>query len=261
MHRNFRYANWFEDRLLIANPKTLGEVLVTRSYEFIKPHQVRNGLGRILGIGVLLAEGDEHKQQRKNLMPAFAFRHIKDLIPVFWSKSRELVECLSKASKSTGPTAEKLSNSAQDEEKAATDEPQHAQGAIEVGDWSSRATLDIIGLCGMGQDFDALHDSDNKLNKTYRSLFSLDRASRFLEIVGVFFPFWILSRLPIKRNQQVNDGLKYIKQLCRDLIAKKRTNIAEKGKTEVDIVSVALESGGFTDEELVNQMMTSQYID
>jgi cytochrome P450 len=32
--------------------------------------------------------------------------------------------------------------------------------------------------------------------------------------------------------------------------------MARKEKTEVDIISVALESGGFTDEELVNQMMT-----
>ena len=32
--------------------------------------------------------------------------------------------------------------------------------------------------------------------------------------------------------------------------------MAEKKRTDVDVISVALESGGFTDEELVNQMMT-----
>ena len=49
------------ERLLITTPKALGEVLVTKNYEFVKPWQVRAGLGRILGIGLLLAEGDEHK--------------------------------------------------------------------------------------------------------------------------------------------------------------------------------------------------------
>ena len=49
------------ERVLVASPKALGEVLVTRNYEFIKPPQLRNGLGRLLGVGILLAEGDEHK--------------------------------------------------------------------------------------------------------------------------------------------------------------------------------------------------------
>lgn len=57
-----RYRHLFNrERVLVASPKALGEVLVTRNYEFIKPPQLRNGLGRILGVGILLAEGDEHK--------------------------------------------------------------------------------------------------------------------------------------------------------------------------------------------------------
>jgi hypothetical protein len=57
-----RYTHAFNrDRILITSPKALGEVLVNKNYEFIKPSQLRNGLGRILGIGILLAEGDEHK--------------------------------------------------------------------------------------------------------------------------------------------------------------------------------------------------------
>jgi hypothetical protein len=57
------YYRWIfnESRVLITNPKALGEVLVQRSYEFVKPARVRIGLGRLLGVGVLLAEGDEHK--------------------------------------------------------------------------------------------------------------------------------------------------------------------------------------------------------
>jgi hypothetical protein len=39
-----------------------------QNYEFIKPSHFREGLARILGVGILLAEGDEHKKQRKDLM-------------------------------------------------------------------------------------------------------------------------------------------------------------------------------------------------
>lgn len=50
-----------QERLLITSPQALSEVLTLKSYDFIKPQMVRNGLSRILGVGVLLAEGDEHK--------------------------------------------------------------------------------------------------------------------------------------------------------------------------------------------------------
>ncbi len=57
-----RYMHLFNaERLLITSPKALGEVLVQKNYDFIKPRLVRAGLGRILGVGVLLAEGEEHK--------------------------------------------------------------------------------------------------------------------------------------------------------------------------------------------------------
>jgi hypothetical protein len=50
-----------EPRILVTSPKGLAEVLVQRNYEFIKPQTIRKGLGQLLGVGILLAEGDEHK--------------------------------------------------------------------------------------------------------------------------------------------------------------------------------------------------------
>jgi hypothetical protein len=57
-----RYTHIFNsERVLVTSPKALGEVLVAKSYDFIKPPQFRSGPARFLGVGVLLAEGDEHK--------------------------------------------------------------------------------------------------------------------------------------------------------------------------------------------------------
>ena len=50
-----------------TSPKALAEVLVQKNYEFIKPQRLRDGLGRLLGVGILLAEGDEHKVGAKLL--------------------------------------------------------------------------------------------------------------------------------------------------------------------------------------------------
>ncbi|KAF2718396.1 cytochrome P450 78A3 [Polychaeton citri CBS 116435] len=254
-----RYVAWTRERVLITSPKNLGEVLVTKNYEFIKPSRFRAGLGRILGIGILFAEGEEHRVQRKNLMPAFAFRHVKDLYPVFWRKSQELMHCLQVAANSTASPSDELESSANNEispEQTATDVPRHAPGVVEVDDWVSRATLDIIGVSGMGQDFNSLHDPQNKLSMTYKTIFNPSKVARYLQIAGIFMPFWIINRIPIKRNDDMNEAADFIKQTCRELIAQKRKQMEKFERTEVDILSVALESGGFRDEELVNQMMT-----
>lgn len=57
-----RYRMRFNKEVVfITSPKGLSEVLVQKSYEFAKPARLRLGLGRILGVGLIVAEGDEHK--------------------------------------------------------------------------------------------------------------------------------------------------------------------------------------------------------
>ena len=57
-----RYLHLFNsERVFVTSPKALCEVLVAKNYEFVKPSFFRENLGRLLGIGILFAEGDEHK--------------------------------------------------------------------------------------------------------------------------------------------------------------------------------------------------------
>lgn len=56
------YTHLFNaERVLVTSPKALAEVLVQKNYEFIKPRMFIAGLGQLLGFGILLAEGEEHK--------------------------------------------------------------------------------------------------------------------------------------------------------------------------------------------------------
>ncbi|KAJ4317917.1 hypothetical protein N0V94_004680 [Neodidymelliopsis sp. IMI 364377] len=230
------YYRWLfnESRVLVTNPKALGEVLVQRNYEFVKPERIRKGLGRLLGVGILLAEGDEHKRQRKLLMPAFAFRHVKDLYPIFWSKSQEMTDRILKTTK-TEPDGSVV---------------------IEVRDWASRATLDIIGVAGMGKDFDSLINPENELFQTYKRIFANNRGAQIVQLLLGLLPHWVAINLPLKRNDEIGNAIGTIKKVSRDLISAKRAQLQRGEKPSHDILSVALESGGFTDEDLVNQLMT-----
>jgi cytochrome P450 len=225
----------------MISPKALSEVLTTKSYDFVKPTQFRAGLGRLLGVGILLAEGDEHKTQRKNLMPAFAFRHIKDLYPVFWEKSREGVNSMTAQIKEA-----ELSNNATPKKDY----------VLEVGQWVSRITLDIIGVAGMGQDFGAIHDPNTLLNRTYRSIFSPSREARILGFLTLLLPSWFVNSLPVSRNDDIVKAAATIRGVCRQLIRTKKEKLEKGQLTDIDILSVAMESGGFTEESLVDQLMT-----
>ncbi|KAI9818872.1 MAG: hypothetical protein M1827_007693 [Pycnora praestabilis] len=233
-----------QERVLVTGSKAMGEVLVQKNYEFIKPPQFRLSIGRILGFGLLLAEGDEHKVQRKNLMPAFHYRHIKDLYPIFWTKSRELAQAL------TSTIHHNVESGAADEEKRSD------SSVVEVGNWTSRATLDIIGWAGLGHDFNALKDPNNELNQTYNALFTPSKAARRLGLLSLIFPSIIVRNLPVKRNGDVEAAAVTIRKTCRQLIREKRDNLEKRDQTGVDILSVAIRSGGFTDEEMVDQLMT-----
>ncbi|KAI9718714.1 MAG: hypothetical protein M1812_003888 [Candelaria pacifica] len=237
-----RYLGMFNsERIMPTNPKAFSEVLTLKSYDFQKPKLLRSGLGRILGIGILLAEGDEHKAQRKNLMPAFAYRHVKDLYPIFWSKAAEVTQAMTKKVQDTD---------------SATDEKTPDSSVLEVADWCSRATLDIIGVAGLGHDFGVIQNPETELNQAYQKIFKPSRQAQILGILNLMFPEWIVLRLPMKRNDLIEESAEMIKKTCRLLIREKKTKLENKEAKGADILSVALESGGFTEEGLVNQLMT-----
>ncbi|KAK0703812.1 cytochrome P450 [Lasiosphaeria miniovina] len=234
-----RYLGLFnQERLLIASPKALAEVLVTKNYDFKKSDEFRHFLGRLLGIGLLLAEGDEHKKQRKSLMPAFAFRHIKELYPVFWDKARESVQVI---------TDKILSGTATD---------QKGTGVIEVGSFASRVALDIIGVAALGRDFGALKDPSNELNQSYMTLFEPSREPRILIALSMLIPLRLFTALPLKRNIEISNASRFVRSTCAALISEKKQKLVGKERVDIDILSVALESGGFADENLVDQLMT-----
>jgi cytochrome P450 len=244
-----RYQALFNaERLLITSPKALSEVLTTKSYEFVKPNHVVRGIGTILGNGVLVAEGEEHKFQRKHLMPAFAFRHVKDLYPVFWNKSREAALAMSEQIKKDAGTVQDL-----DVEKTSIAAD---QAILELQGWASRATLDIIGVAGMGQDFGAIANPEEKLYKTYNTIFKPSKQGQVLGLLGLFLPSWIVRNIPLKRNGDIERAALVIREVCRSLIQIKREKLEKKELTDVDILSVAMESGIFSDDQLVDQMMT-----
>lgn len=61
--------------ITVTSPKLLSEILVSKTYNFAKPLVIQQGLGRLLGNGILLAENDEHKVEDDRLLsPVLCFK-------------------------------------------------------------------------------------------------------------------------------------------------------------------------------------------
>ncbi|KAI0097203.1 cytochrome P450 [Nemania sp. FL0031] len=239
-----RYRTIFNlERVLVASPEALAEVLTTKNYQFKKPDAVVTGLKPIAGDGILLAEGDHHKLQRRTLSPAFAYRHIRDLNGLMWEISSSAVGVLTQAV-TAWPKA--------DEQPYVTD----------IAEWASKATLDIILVAGIGQDLDSVRNQDSKymnLERIYKSVFTPSSQDFALFLLRVWvLPSWLLPFVPLRRNREIRQAGRTLRDICRELIRQKKSDLESEiaDKTEKDILTVALSYGGFTEDELVEQLLT-----
>ncbi|KAL9087751.1 MAG: hypothetical protein Q9165_006518 [Trypethelium subeluteriae] len=121
---------------------------------------------------------------------------------------------------------------------------------VEIGGWASRATLDIIGVAGMGKDFNSLQNPQNELTQAYQRVFDPGKVGRILQLMGIFLPLWFLRRIPVQRNTDIREAAATIKRTCLSLVQDKRRRLEKGARTDYDILSVAIESGGFSDEDL-----------
>ena len=190
------------ERLAVADDKAIHQMTVKNPYNYPKPVRAKLWMVRILGEGVLLAEGSEHVHQRKALAPGFSISSIRALSPVFWSKSL----LLSKLWK---------------EEMA---ESRVTIKAFEVLEWLNRTTLDIIGQAGFGTDINSLENPETPIREAYRLVFAFDIGSRILHGLQAFIPS--TKYIPAKMNRDMESARGIILNTATTIITEKEGQAA-----------------------------------
>ncbi|KIW34900.1 uncharacterized protein PV07_01643 [Cladophialophora immunda] len=230
------------DQVLVTSPKALAEILVTRSYEFPKPDKDRVFLRRLIGDGLVAAEGEQHKHQRKHSMPSFAFRQIKLLYNLFWEKSVKMTRVID--AEAFGPArghggAENLPS-----------------GAVDIEYYAPKTTLDIIGVAGLGRDFNTLGNSDDEMVKIYDELVhpSVGRQIHAaVSLLGSNELASLLCRPVAQRYDTLNGQLRHI---CRQFVREKRERMKGSQDQAIDTLASLIKSNIFSDDELVDQLLT-----
>jgi cytochrome P450 len=119
------FPGLFYTRHIMATSSLTVQHILNNMNIYVKGEQARRAIESFLGKGLLTAEGEIHKKQRKVLNPAFATSYIRGIFPIFSAKAEELVDTLLEQVKS-----------------------QSAEG-INVLPLLNRSTLDIMGSAGL----------------------------------------------------------------------------------------------------------------
>lgn len=208
-----KYKGFFGlERLYTVDTKALNHIIMNTSI-YVKSEATRYGIGRLLGNGVLVVEGEEHKQQRRIMNPAFGAAQIRQLTEIFVNKSIELRNIL-----------------------ALESEKKENEGGVNLLKWMSRATLDIIGLAGFNYKFDSLTTptEKNELNNAFTNLFRARKIS-IIAIMRTMFPLLrpLLHLLPTTGDKEGRVARRTMRRVGTQLLQEsKAALLAENEKLE-----------------------------
>ncbi|KAK1828685.1 cytochrome P450 [Podospora conica] len=220
--------------LALTKPSALADVLVHHPYDFAKFDSVRDFLRPVLGNGLVVVEGEEHKFLRKNAQPAFKFSEIKELYPMMWNKAVAFTNTLRGAV-----------------------EGDDTNKAIDMNWWASKVTIDIIGLAAFGQDFRVLANFDDPLIRNYDKLLKPGKGKFLYFLLSIMLGRDFVKLLPWKTARTFEQTTANIRSICGQIVSDKRAAIAKTPMDgHLDILSLLIKSDNFSHEELVDQLLT-----
>ncbi|KIK60889.1 hypothetical protein GYMLUDRAFT_597826 [Collybiopsis luxurians FD-317 M1] len=235
------------DRLLISDPKALQYILQTSGYRWCK-YPERTEISRLsTGRGLLWADGDVHKRQRKVMLPGFGTPEAKNFLPLFFS----CVASMARRWSDILSTSEDQSH------------------VFNVPEWASRATLDAIGQAAFDYNFGATDDHENELGKVYQNMMmkAFGAPSKATLIALELFHFlprsvveFFNNIVPSPRHTHLRRVNRVADSVAKQLVADKSGALLE-GKGKKDIMSILVKANAsenpkaqLTETELISQM-------
>ncbi|KAJ6544252.1 cytochrome P450 [Mycena capillaripes] len=164
-------------KVVLTDPKAVTHFYSSERVVYTKTENDRLFIGRIFGRGVLWAEGDMHKRQRKALTPAFSNAAIRRLTAVFYDSAYKL--------KSFWDTT--------------LESAPEGGVVIEVQEWMNRIALDSVGIAGFSHDFRYLDGQKSSVTAAFEALQVTDMSWQTKLVFVLSFTFPILLSVPTQR--------------------------------------------------------------
>jgi cytochrome P450 len=127
---------------------------------------------------------------------------------------------------------------------------------IEMYEWSSKATLDIIGIAALGREFNVLKNTEDELVKCYEEILEPSIEKVLFFVLTTLGPAKLVQMLPWKLNQDFKNATDSLRMICKRLVLEKRDLIKADADHHFDILSLLIKSCNFADDAMVDQMLT-----
>ncbi|CAJ0845527.1 10785_t:CDS:10, partial [Entrophospora sp. SA101] len=226
-----------EPIVLLTDPKYYPPILTNNAYGFFKTMEFTTDLRIVLGDGILFAEGDQHKRQRKMMNPAFSFTNLKEMVPTIINVTNKLNDMLNDV---IGNQDEKL--------------------IVNINSYISKATLDIIGLVGFQYEFNSL-SSENELAAAYDEIFNPKITFMNFLLMVISDKFKWIRYLPFEANIKLINSVKVIERISLHIIRERQKQAQLKKLEGKDLLSLLINiNQDLPPEEKITALSWSLYL-
>ncbi|KAI0897731.1 cytochrome P450 [Annulohypoxylon nitens] len=198
-----RYISFAGNEVLLVNSLAAHKaVLQTHVYDFVKPPFFSRLVGEITGVGLLFAEGEFHKRERRLLAGPFSVPSMRKLVPVFREKAKDI-----------SAEFERLLR-------------ENSHGTVEAIETLSKSTMDTIGVTVLGIELDTISSTyPQSFQELYSRVLHQGPLGQLISVVNAFIP--IRSLLPVGANQRFIQTTTNLRKMLRDIIRRRAADLSD----------------------------------
>ncbi|KAI0009580.1 cytochrome P450 [Xylariaceae sp. FL0662B] len=236
-----RYISFAGKEALVVNSLAAHKaVLQTHVYDFVKPPFFARLVGEIAGTGLLFAEGEAHKRERRLLAGPFSIPSIRKLLPVFQAKAKNLSDVFEGT----------IGN--------------ETYASIEVIETFSKSIMETIGITVLGIELDTLSSKyPLGFQELYSRVLHQGPLGQLISVINAFVP--IRRIVPLEANYRFMRATTDLRKMLREIIQQRITDLAdetfkrETGESR-DLLTYMLEEAELRRQESGEQVWTTDDI-
>ncbi|TEB40175.1 cytochrome P450 [Coprinellus micaceus] len=242
--------------LFVYDPKALHHIFIKDQHIFDKTEGFAIAAGLVWGEGLFATSGEQHRKQGKMLSSVFSGARMRNMVPTFYDVTHKLRDTFL-AKVSTSPKE------------------------IDVLDWMSRTTLELIGQSNLGYTFESLAEDSKEHTytrelKKFPDIYAQLTPAREYVLPWVYnigtpaFRRWVVDHIPWKPLRELRDIADVMKATSNDIIGPKQRAMQEGNEAVADqvrggddflnvLLRENMKASGddrLTDEELLGQVST-----